>query len=123
VLKVNSVVHGGIGIAALVVPTQFGWALYENEGCKYFQHHTRVLGCTSIALAILNYQHSLGQAPRALKATLTQVMLGVNVGVIVLSIANLSLFTPLASAITIASNVVLAGANGFYGFLSERGEQ
>ena len=31
-LLLNSIVHGGVGIAAIVVPARVGWALYENEG-------------------------------------------------------------------------------------------
>jgi len=94
VLLLNSFTFGGIGLAATLVPSRLGWALYHNEGpllsypasldpdpsglnlslgCKYFQFHTRLFGVSALALATLNFGLSKPQTAKTTKITTTQV--------------------------------------------------
>jgi len=50
-------------------------------------------------------------------------MFGVNVGAILLTAINTSLFLPYLSVVVIGVNLALAGFNGYHGFLSEKAEE
>lgn len=76
-----------------------------------------MLGIAAIAFAVVNYVHARGQTPRLLKATLAQLMLGVTASLAILAGVNFAMFSPVVGLGVIGTNVVLAGLNGYYGFL------
>jgi len=117
VLYSNSATQVVLGLAWALVPQRTGWRLFENEGCQYFQLNSRQFGVAALALGILNYTHTFGNVPKSMKTQMHQVMLGVNVATVVFSGWKFSLFTPVAASILIAVNLLLAGANGYFGFL------